>query len=310
MFSPVPAVELLTVGEAFEDLVFSGLARLPGPGEEVKTSAFHRTIGGGAVITAVTAARLGVGTRILSALGPDAVARLRRERVGVGNLLHAGEPHAISAALSTRADRSFVTFNGVNDALEARLAGPVRQARAGHVHFAFYPHQCRTWTRLVEGCRARAVTTSWDFGWHEGLLQDRGFGALLGAVDHVFVNEREALLYARSGTMRAALAFWRGRARSVVIKLGRRGSRWLAPDRDLTLAPPRVRAVDTTGAGDAFNGGFLYGLLRGLPARRCLEAGNFTGARSTRAAGGLDGLPDARQLPARLRRARQGPVRR
>jgi putative ABC transport system permease protein len=64
------------------------------------------------------------------------------------------------------------------------------------------------------------------------------------------------------------------------------------------------------GAGDAFNGGFLYGLLRGLPARRCLEAGNFTGARSTRAAGGLDGLPDARQLPARLRRARQGPVRR
>jgi sugar/nucleoside kinase (ribokinase family) len=234
----------------------------------------------------------------------------RRERVGVGNLLRAGEPHAISAALSTRADRSFVTFNGVNDALEARLAGPVRQARAGHVHFAFYPHECRTWTRLVEGCRARAVTTSWDFGWNEGLLRDRGFGALLGAVDHVFVNEREALLYARSGTMRAALAFWRGRARSVVIKLGRRGSRWLAPDRDLTLAPPRVRAVDTTGAGDAFNGGFLYGLLRGLPARRCLEAGNFTGARSTRAAGGLDGLPDARQLPARLRRARQGPVRR
>ena len=49
--------KLLTAGEAFEDLVFVGLDRLPALGEEVRTDAFHATLGGGAVITAVGAAR-------------------------------------------------------------------------------------------------------------------------------------------------------------------------------------------------------------------------------------------------------------
>ncbi|HRB13734.1 MAG TPA: carbohydrate kinase family protein, partial [Vicinamibacteria bacterium] len=59
---------------------------------------------------------------------------------------------------------------------------------------------------------------------------------------------------------------------------------------------PAVRAVDTTGAGDAFNAGFLAGLLSGLPARRALRLGNAVGARSTRSVGGLDGLPRLEEL--------------
>ena len=46
-------MHLLCAGEAFEDLIFVGLERLPGPGEEVRTDRFTATIGGGAVITAV-----------------------------------------------------------------------------------------------------------------------------------------------------------------------------------------------------------------------------------------------------------------
>ena len=85
----VAAPRLLTAGEAFDDLVFVGLDRLPALGEEVKTDVFHATIGGGAVITAVAAARLGVPTAILSALSEPAAARLRRERVRVHNLRRA-----------------------------------------------------------------------------------------------------------------------------------------------------------------------------------------------------------------------------
>ena len=65
--------------------------------------------------------RLGIRTAIASALSAAAVTRLRRERVRVHNLKRAGEAHAISAALSTGTDRSFVTFNGVNAVLEPRL---------------------------------------------------------------------------------------------------------------------------------------------------------------------------------------------
>ena len=52
-----------------------------------------------------------------------------------------------------------------------------------------------------------------------------------------------------------------------------------------------VRAVDTTGAGDAFNGGFLAARLAGRTPKPSLRAGNRMGALSTRAAGGIDGLP-------------------
>ena len=82
--TPVPGTDLLTVGEAFEDLIFLDLDRLPRPGEEVKTSRFVATVGGGAVITAVAAARLGVSVRILSGLSDAACARLA-DRVGGGH---------------------------------------------------------------------------------------------------------------------------------------------------------------------------------------------------------------------------------
>ena len=76
------------------------------------------TIGGGAVITSVKAARLGMRTQLISALSDAAVTRLKKERVAVTNLRKKHEPHAITAALSTGSDRAFVTYNGVNSKLE------------------------------------------------------------------------------------------------------------------------------------------------------------------------------------------------
>lgn len=282
---------LLTLGEAFEDLVFLDLDRLPRAGEEIKTSRFVQTIGGGAVITAVAAARLGVGCEIWSGLSDAATARLVREGVRVANLRRRGEPHAISAALSTRTNRSFVTFNGINDALEARLLARMPRVRATHAHFAFYPRDCGTWAVAVRRLRARGVSTSWDFGWNEPLLRDRRFTDLLRALDILFINEQEALLYSRHRALDAALDAWRRFDNLVVVKLGRRGSRCVSASVDVAAPAPRVKAVDTTGAGDAFNGGFLAARLRGDPLASALKLGNRMGALSTRKAGGLDGLP-------------------
>lgn len=301
MLPRVPRPDLLTIGEAFEDLVFVGLERLPRPGEEVKTSRFLATVGGGAVITAVAAARLGLRSRVMSGLGRPALARLRAEGVGATNLKRPGEPHAISAALSTASDRSFVTFNGVNDVLERRLLASRARVRARHVHFAFYPRACARWVPVLRELRERRVTTSWDFGWNEGLLDDPRFTSLLAALDFVFVNELEAPLYARRPSLDAAIEVWRQSPHHTIVKLGPAGSRWLGRGRDDRAPAPRVRALDSTGAGDAFNGGFLCGVLRGLPPRACLRLGNFVGARSTRRAGGLDGLPACHEVPPALR---------
>ncbi|MDO8681046.1 MAG: carbohydrate kinase family protein [Acidobacteriota bacterium] len=278
---------LLCAGEAFEDLIFVGLDRIPGPGEEVKTDRFEATVGGGAVITAVAAARLGMKVDLLSALGPSAVKRLRKERVRITNLIRPGEQHAITAAISTTEDRAFVTFNGVNAKLEERLAKAIPKADATHVHLCFYPHDCGLWTRIVTRLRNKGITTSWDFGWNEPLTSDRGLTDLIDALDFVFVNELEARLYAGEPTLEAALPHWRARKAITIVKQGESGAMWLAPDRDIHFPAPRVKVVDTTGAGDSFNAGFLVAWLRGNTPVECLTAGNKAGAASTQRAGGI-----------------------
>jgi ribokinase len=303
----VPAVRLLTAGEAFEDLVFANLERLPGPGEEIRTNTFHATIGGGAVITAVGAARLGVATSILSALSERAVVQLRGESVRVTNLRRAREPHAITAALSTPADRAFVTFTGVNAALEPRLLRALRVLRpasATHVHLALSPVDVGAWARLVTRLRRADVTVSWDFGWNEVLAERDELGPLMDALTLVFLNELEAPLYSRANTLDDAYARLRTPRSNVVVKLGAVGSRWLRADGDVVMPAPHVAApLDTTGAGDAFNAGFLAAWLHGSPPPACLATGNAVGAASTRSAGGIDALPAARDLPPRLRPA-------
>jgi sugar/nucleoside kinase (ribokinase family) len=296
-FRRVARIDLLTVGEAFDDLIFVGLPHLPKAGEELKTGRFVATIGGGAVITAAAAARLGVRTRVITALSADAARGLERECIGVVNLRRPAEAHAVTVSLSTGRDRSFVTFNGVNDRLQSRLPAALAGHRAAHVHFAFAPEHCGRWAGIVDRLRRRGVTTSWDFGWDLSLRTRAGFKRLLRAVDFVFVNEPEAAMYAGVPRRASTVEFWRRATRNAVIKLGRRGSRWVGAAIDVKVPAPRVRVVDTTGAGDAFNGGFLFGLLGGSPPRECLRIGNFVGARSTLAAGGVTSLPRKADLP-------------
>lgn len=301
----MPRLDLLTVGEAFEDLIFVGLERLPKPGEEVKTSQFVRTIGGGAVISAIAAVRLGVKCGIVSGLSDEAAKRLKAEGVSVQNLRRPGELHAVTASLSTRINRSFVTFNGINDALEARLLGALDGQTARHVHFAFYPHDCSKWEKVIARLRDAGVTTSWDFGWNEGLLRDRRFPYLMNALDYLFINEQEAVLYGRRLHLDAAIAVWKTHPRTVILKLGPKGSRWLSPGVDLAAPAMRVHVVDTTGAGDAFNGGFLSAVLAGVSPKACLRAGNYVAGTSTQAPGGIEALPLDRAWTAEARKQRE-----
>ena len=279
--------QLICAGEAFEDLIFVGLERLPELGEEIKTDHFTATIGGGAVITAVRAARLGMRTHLISALGDDACKRLKRERVTITNLRKANEPHAITAALSTDADRAFVTYNGVNARLEERLSRIIPKVKTSHLHLCFYPHDCHRWAAIVSKLRKRGVTTSWDFGWNEPLTNERGLTDLIDSLDFVFVNEREACLYTGESSLEASIPHWRERQAITVVKLGEAGAVWLAPDRDIHVPAPRVAVVDTTGAGDSFNAGFLVAWMNGKSPEQCLAAGNKLGSASTRKAGGI-----------------------
>jgi sugar/nucleoside kinase (ribokinase family) len=287
-------LDLVTAGEAFDDLVFHGLEQLPRHGEEIRTDRLLRSPGGGAVITAVAASRLGLRCATIGGLSRDAVQVLRDEHVRVRNLRRAGEPAPMTVAISTPRDRAFVTFNGMNGRLPARLRHALARVRARHVHLAFCPRSCRPWQRVVSGLRAKGIGTSWDFGWNPPLRDDPQFRSLATSVDYLFVNRDEAIAYAGARTLTQALDRWRESPSLVVVKLGASGARVVGPRVDERAGAMTVRVVDTTGAGDAFNAGFLAARLRGLDLRDALQLANRVGALSTRKAGGLAGLPRIR----------------
>ncbi len=288
--------DLACVGESFEDLIFAGLDRLPKLGEELRTKSFVRTFGGGATITAVAATRLGLRTQIISGLSDGASVRLRDEGVRITNLRKRHEAHAITAALSTPRDRAFVTFDGVNALLGPRFIEALGQVRTRAAHCALLPRDIGALTRTLGVLRGRGILISLDFGYDRDLARHRDLLPLIAEADFLLINEDEAKLYARSASLVRAEAFWKEHARNTVIKRGAAGSRWISRRRTIEEAAPGVRAIDTTGAGDAFNAGFLAGVLSGLSPARCLKLGNAVGARSTRALGGLDGLPRLGEL--------------
>jgi len=291
-YDTVPAVlDLVTAGEAFDDVVFHGLDRLPRPGEEIKTDRLERSPGGGAIITAVAASRLGMRCAAIGGFSRDAARLLRDEGVRVRNLRRSGEPAALTVALSTPRDRAFVTFNGMNSRLPGRLNTALRRVRARHVHLAFCPPACGPWAGIVNALRGKGIGTSWDFGWNPQLRRDPDFQALAAAVDYLFMNRDEALAYAGARTLAVALDRWRRAPRAVVIKVGAAGSRVVGSGVDVRAPRWDARVVDTTGAGDAFNAGFLVARLRGSGWRDALRLANRVGALSTERPGGIAGLP-------------------
>ena len=159
--------------------------------------------------------------------------------------------------------------------------------RRTHVHLCFYPHNCRQWTETVSKLRVKGITTSWDFGWNEPLTNDRGLTDLIDSLDFVFINSREASLYTGTSSLKDAIPEWRKRKAITIIKLGDQGAVWLTPTRDILVPAPKVKAIDTTGAGDSFNAGFLVAWMTGKSPEQCLAAGNKIGAASTRTAGGI-----------------------
>ncbi len=115
----------------------------------------------------------------------------------------------------------------------------------------------------------------------------------LAALDVLVVNEDEAAWLAThlgcpatTAGLHAALDI------DVVQTLGAEGAEAVTRVGTLRVQGRAITAVDTTGAGDCFDAGFLHAWLLGETPERCLQSGNLCGARSTEAYGGIAGMPD------------------
>jgi sugar/nucleoside kinase (ribokinase family) len=301
-------LDIIVVGDLFVDLIFSGFPSWPQPGTEVFARRFHRDVGGGAAISACGLARLGSRTAVLGAVGHDCGEWVRDRLTSLGVItsqlrFDPVEPTAVTVVISTREDRTFLTYQGSNKSFPAVLAAAASSgqlANARHVHLTFAP-DLDTAAELIAAIRGNGCSISLDVGWHEDWLADPRSIALLPLIDIFFPNEVEARRMTGEGDPERVLhRLASAGLRRVALKLGPDGAALLWDGDIMHVKSYPVKPIDTTGAGDCFDAGFLHFWLRGESPLTCLRAGNFCGAASTEAYGGVEGFPDPERVKLEL----------
>jgi sugar/nucleoside kinase (ribokinase family) len=296
--------DAIVAGDLFIDLVMTGFSSLPRLGEEGFAKACGREAGGGVANTACGLAALGRHAALFAVAGADEISWFRQRFAARGvdtSMLqvHPTDPTAITVAVSTPHDRIFYTYDGPNALLPGLLARPETREALGcarHVHFAS-PVAPPVLTELGQFLREHGTSTSIDVGWQEGWLKDPASVAALGSVDWFFPNELEGERMTGESDPQRMLAWFHEHCRAgVALKLGRNGSAATIDSECYFVPSIPVTPVDTTGAGDCFDAGFLYGVLCGMPVELCLRIGNICGALSTQAAGGIEGFPTLNKL--------------
>ena len=96
------------------------------------------------------------------------------------------------------------------------------------------------------------------------------------------------------------MLFGKGHATHIALKDGARGAHILTPLQSIPIPPYPCQSIDSVGAGDAFNAGFLSGLLQGLDVGCCGEMGAICGALATQTTGDIEGYPSKKQLDTLL----------
>jgi sugar/nucleoside kinase (ribokinase family) len=295
--------DVAVVGEIYEDHVFTGFQTWPKPGEEVFTSQYIREVGGGGAITACSLAKLGRKVCLVGTVGaedrPWLDRRLSSFGVLIDGLVSGSGRSGVTVSLSVIEDRSFFTYIGENSRLEEQLARNhvVEMLLASrHVHFAM-PITAPVAQQLIPRLHAAGCKISLDVGHHAEWLRDPANHITRAKVDYFLPNQREAEFLSGSTDVASYLGLTRQLGwRTAVVKLGRHGAAMRQGAHTWTAQSPDVQVIDTTGAGDAFDAGFIDALLDRLSAEECLRRACVCGSMSTRAAGALTGLPSKKEL--------------
>jgi sugar/nucleoside kinase (ribokinase family) len=287
---------LLTDGY-FCDLIFTGLPELPRLGADLFGTGFDM-VPGAVFYTALALHRLGVRAGWACDFGDDFASRFVQEaarREGIdGSLFHLHDRplRRVSVAFSYAHDRGFISYQ---DPLPNHSPIPLIERHHPRIVLLSHLRYGPELLALTEATHACGGLVYMDCQARPETLDDPEVVAALRAVDIFAPNREEALLLTGAATTEQALARLAELTPLVVVKCGADGALARRGDEIASVPSIAVTVVDTTGAGDCFNAGFMDGYLRGQPLELCLRRGNICGGLSTTTRGG-GALPTAAQV--------------
>ncbi len=288
---------ILSAGRIYCDLNFSGIERMPVLGQEVFADELSLHAGGGAYITAAYVAALGSPAALMGTLPIQPFAGiLESEALQRGVDLQyckigVGISPQLTVAMSLAGERAFLTSrqgSALPDDYEITLQSLALDTGISHLHIGELSSLLE-YPLLVEQAKAAGLTVSLDCAWDDECLKRTDIGRLISQVDIFLPNQIEMARLGSSGIGEHV-------APLTVIKQGASGATAYANDNIIKCPARSLTVVDSVGAGDAFNAGFITAWLERREIQDCLALGNACGALAVSRRGGASELPDLRYL--------------
>ncbi|MEM3673053.1 MAG: carbohydrate kinase family protein [Candidatus Bathyarchaeia archaeon] len=279
--------------------------KIAGAEEEGFIKDFKEACGGSAANTIVGLARLGCKVGFMGKVAKDSEGRMliqdfRREGVDTDGIIIAkrGRSGKVMGFVDDKGERALYVDPGVNDTIEFEEINKEYAFNTKFLHLTSFVGEksFQTQKKLVDTLPEN-VKVSLDPG---ELYARKGFDALESIMRRTFVlmpNQNELKLLTSVSDYREGAKILLEKGIGIVaVKLGSRGC-YVADGRENHLIDAfKVKVVDTTGAGDAFCAGFLYGLIKGKNLYECGRLGNFVASRCIMKMGARPGLPRLKDL--------------
>jgi len=298
--------DVLVVGELNVDLILNKIEKFPEVGKEVIANEMTLTLGSSSAIFASNISSLGAKTAFIGKIGKDkfgdiVLESLQKNKVDTSLIII--DPHVGTGAtvvLSVDEDRANTTYPGAMYELTINDISDDSLKKARHLHFSSYFLQPGMWGyigQLFKRAKQFGLTTSFDMQWDPNETWDLDVADVLPNVDVFLPNEEEIKFLSRQKTVEEAIQALKQYTNILVVKRGNKGSMVFCQDQLFDLPPfLNTQVVDTTGAGDSFNAGFIYQFINGHSIADCQRFGNLTGAVSTTQAGGTAAFQDYEQF--------------
>jgi sugar/nucleoside kinase (ribokinase family) len=299
----MPRFDVTIAGELNLDLILYGLPEQLLPERELLADRMMLTLGSSSAIVAHNLAALGSRVGFQSRIGDDPLGRIALERLQQGGVdvsrvrrISSSTTTGLTVILHHEAWRNILTYAGTIAETCWEDLDLDYLADSRHFHFSSYYLQRGLRPRVAELFRflkVKGLTISLDTNDDPDDLWEGGLHEVLRYVDIFLPNEREACKAAGTGDLEAAIDNLSKLVPVVVVKVGSKGAIAQRGSDRFTSPPQEVAAIDTIGAGDSFDAGFLHEYVKGSDLAMCLASANRAGAFSTTRPGGTEAFREA-----------------
>ena len=297
--------DVFVFGDANIDMNIPNVKHLPCAGQEELVDTMKTFVGGGAALFTLGLGRLGMHCAFQGVIGDDLygefiLQEFKEKNIDTRFVSKSKETGTgISLSFTNEQDRGFLTYQGGNAKVNIQNINLEEVSKARHIHITGYEgnRNHREYLQFMKTLKQRQdVTISFDLGWDPEEIWDRKIYELFPYIDVLFMNETEAVHYSGLENVKKAAEKFASMCGTAVVKLGKNGSLAVKNGKLYQVNPFAVQVRDTTGAGDSFNAGFVYGFLMDKDTEECLRLGNACGALSVTALGGNSAFPARKYL--------------